>query len=107
MFNNKKKEIAKLYSELRAVDEKISQLHIEAKDREEYIKTLEESIEKLTECNNNVPKGCKEGEWCQACEFVRHYKVPRRNYCGYEEYYFCGKKEVCKNFVERKDRNSD
>ena len=107
MFNNKKKEIAELKNNLFLKNNKVRELLKEAEDREEYIKSLEEAIEKLTECNNNVPKGCKEGEWCQACEFVRHYRVPKRHWTGYEEYYFCGKKEACKNFVERKDRNSD
>lgn len=105
MFNDKK--IKELEAKLCDKDKRIVELLKEAEEREKYIKSLEEDVEKLTAYNDNVPEGCKEYEWCQACSFVKYYRVWNRYNTGYKQYYYCGKREACKNFVEREDRNND
>ena len=63
-------------------------------------------FESLLEYLDETPGDCKAGKWCGACEFAKHMDL----YLGdgyYETYWHCGKDEICKCFVKRRDGNGD
>ena len=65
------------------------------------LKRASEDISNLASLPKTVPTGCKEGAWCESCEFVKTYSA-RAGIFGYITKYYCGMEEACKNFVQVK-----
>ena len=88
-------EIAYLRNEIKRLTDENLKL-----DKENDI--LRRKLEATQNLVDSTPSDCTPGEWCAACEFVKHFQIPSRDFGCYDYIYVCGKSEVCKNFLQRK-----
>ena len=89
------------------------------KDQDERIEELEKALDRAYSTlttfevlEDGTPNDCTRGIWCRSCEFRKVLHIPRRtdngfNLSGYHTVYFCGKGEVCSNFVQREVKNNE
>lgn len=83
-----------LEDEIKIKDKKID-------DLKNDLKRARDDISNLTKLPKTAPADCKEGAWCESCEFAKTYTARAGIWGSYTKLY-CGKEEACKNFVQVK-----
>lgn len=87
--------------------QRIERLMSENKQLGREIRILKAKLDKIQQDLDATPEDCKMGIYCKACKFAKYYHIIDRNglYPVFTTINVCGKAEVCKNFVERKENN--
>lgn len=78
----------------------IVQIEKELARSQEKLRYLKNRVDELKILYDATPPDCKRGSWCEACAFAK--KASASFGLSSHDIYFCGKGEVCPNFIQRK-----
>lgn len=95
MFGKKAKRIAELESILRSERAYNEKLCAELERSKEVLDNFNERI-------NEIPAGCRLGDYCASCEFAIKYSRYIGDRIGIRTIHICGK-ELCKGYKEKEN----